>query len=170
MAPLYTLTTVLSYLVANASVALQLVGSWFTYRKMGLPGWKGLIPYYSMYVLFEKLWDKKLFWRVIVYMIIFTCALLFGYLFMMFGIMILASGSSQTAGIILLILGVLFLIASVVFMILALVIEFKLYKKMAHAFGLNDAWAWGLLFIPYVMLPIIGFHKNIVYYGPVNQL
>ena len=170
MTPFYVLTTVFSYLVANASVALQLVGSWFTFKKMGLPGWKGLIPYYSMYVLFEKLWDKKQFWRTIVYLIIYTCTLSFGYILLTIAIVMLASGSSQAPGIIFLILGVLFLIAFIVFLILTFVIEFKLYKKLAHAFGLKDAWAWGLLFIPCVMLPIIGFHKNITYYGPINQV
>ena len=80
------------------------------------------------------------------------------------------NAASEAVNIILIALGVSFEISSVVLAILTIVIMFRLYKKMAHAFGLKDAWAWGLLFIPYVMLPIIGFNKNIIYYGPVNQV
>lgn len=162
--------SLISWLASNVVVVLQLIGMWFTFRKMGLPGWKGIIPYYSTYVLFEKLWDKKMFWRWIIYMIVFTCTMVIGSLMIMFGGIFLASGSADAAGIVLLIIGILFLIASLVMMILAMVINYQLYKRLAHAFGLKDAWAWGLLFLPYVFLPIIGFHKRIVYYGPVNHV
>ena len=176
MAPIYAvssvLTSIISWLIANVTIVLQLIGLWFAFRKMGLPGWKGIIPYYGDYVLFQKLWDTKKFWRMIIYSAVFTGAFIFGYIFLIMGIMFAASGSdsSVAVSIVFIVLGVAFLIAAIVMVVLTIVINFQLYKKLAHAFGLKDAWAWGLLFLPYVFLPIIGFHKNIIYYGPVNQV
>lgn len=163
-------STIFSWLIANATMVLQMVGSWFTFRKMGLPGWKGLIPYYSMYVLFEKLWDTKKFWRMIIYLCIFVGVFLFSYVFLIIGIAIGASSDAGVGAVILLIIGILMMIASVVMLVLTLVIQFQLFKRLAAAFGLQNGWAWGLLFIPYVMLLIIGFNKKIIYYGPVNQV
>lgn len=92
-------------------------------------------------------------------------------LYLEFGGIFMASGSADVVGVVLLILGILFLIASIVMIILAMVINYQLYKRLTRSFGLKDAWAWGLLFLPYVFLPIIGFHhKRIMYYGPVNQV
>ena len=163
----YVISSVLSYLMANASLVLQLVGSWFSFRKMGLPGWKGIIPYYSMYVLFEKLWETKKFWRVIIYTAVSIFTFIVGYVI----VLITAVGNLNMAGsIILLLIGISLLIATVVLLILSLVIQFQLYKRLAGAFGLQNGWAWGLLFVPFVMLPIIGFNKKIQYYGPVNQV
>ena len=139
---------------------------------MGLPGWKGIIPYYGDYVLFDKLWNTKKFWQMIIYSAVFAGTLIFGYIFLVIGIVFAASGSdsSVAVSIVFIVLGAASLIASIVMVVLAIVITFQLYKKLAQAFGLKDAWAWGLLFLPYVFLPIIGFHKNITYYGPVNQV
>ena len=174
MAPIFAFSSmffaILSWLIANATLVLQMVGSWFTFRKMGLPGWKGLIPYYSMYVLFEKLWDTKRFWRMIIYLCVYIGLFLFGYLFLMIGIAVGASSDATAGGVILLIIGILTLIASIVMIVLSLVIQFQLFKRMAAAFGLQNGWAWGLLFVPYVMLPIIGFNKKIICYGAVNQV
>lgn len=157
------------YLISNASVVLQLVGSWFTFKKMGMPGWKGLIPFYSTYILFEKLWNTKQFWRMIIYLAVYIGAFLFGYLFFALGGVLTVNGS-EVIGIVLIILGIASIIGSIVMLVFGLIIEFQLYKRMAHAFALKDAWAWGLLFLSFVFLPIIGFHKNINYYGPVNQV
>lgn len=154
-------------MIVFASVALQLIGCWFTFKKMHLPGWKGIIPYYSTYVLFEKLWDVKMFWRMIIYLGVYTGTFIFGYILTALGGVFAAEKS--IAGIIVLIIGLLTLLASLVFIILMMVIQYRLYQRMAAAFGLQDGWAWGLLFVPYIMLPIIGFNRRIVYYGPVNQ-
>ena len=167
MISFYTVSSVISYLMANATLVLQLVGMWFTFRKMGLPGWKGIIPYYSTYVLFDKLWDTKKFWRVIIYSAVSVFSFIVGYFLIIIGAL---GNSSDIGAVILLIIGVSFLIVTVVMAVLMLVIEFRLYKRLAAAFGLQNGWAWGLLFVPYVMLPIIGFHKRIQYYGPVNQV
>ena len=161
------------FMLSNASIILQLVGSWFTFKKMGMPGWKGLIPFYSTYCLFERLWDVKQFWRVIIYLGVYVGATMFGFIFLTFGGVFAAGGGyggMTVGGIVFIVLGASMLIGAVVMLIMAIVLEFRLYQRMARAFALKNAWAWGLLFVPFVMLPIIGFHKRIVYYGPVNQV
>ena len=164
---LYSISSIISFLIAHATVILQLLGLWFTFKKMGLPGWKGIIPYYGDYVLFDKLWDTKKFWRIVIYSAIAVVALILGYILMILGLVI---DSSSAAAIIMVVLGVSFIIGALVMLILTLVIEYGLYRRLAAAFGLQNGWAWGLLFVPFIMFPIIGFHKRIQYYGPVNQV
>ena len=57
-------------MISWALAACAFVGSWFTFKKMGLPGWKGIIPFYNYYVLFDTVWEKKKFWRYITLLII----------------------------------------------------------------------------------------------------
>lgn len=165
------ISSLMSTMYSMAAVAAAFVGMWFTFKKMGLPGWKGIIPFYNYYVLCEKLWDKKQFWRMVIYTAVAAGSAIFGSLFITLGAVFAAGGNSQPVGIILLILGAASLIASLVMIILLIVLEFQIYLRLAQAFGLmKRSWVWGMLFIPYVIFPIIGFHKNIVYYGPVNQV
>ena len=75
-----------------------------------------------------------------------------------------------TSVIVVMIIGILFFIAALVMLILSFVVFFKIYHKTAKAFGLKTAWAWGMMFVPFIMFPIIGFNRNIVYYGPINTI
>lgn len=166
-----------SVILSYAAVAAELVGNWFTFKKMNKPGWKGIIPFYNLYVLFEELWEVKEFWRVIIYLGVYLGTFITGYVFVILGTVFGATASYDShyvggavLGVILGVLGILAILGSIVFVVLAIVKEYQLYKRMAWAFGLKNAWAWGLLFLSPVMLPIIGFNKNIVYYGPMRQV
>ena len=48
-------------LVLLAIVCMSLAGNWLVYQKMGEPGWKGIVPFYNLYVLFEKLYGNGLY-------------------------------------------------------------------------------------------------------------
>ena len=90
-------------------IAGQYVGLWFTFRKMGLPGWKGIIPFYNYYVICEKVWDTKKFWRLVIYTCVGAGSAMFGGLFMGLGGMGTALSayydhSASPAGIIFLVL------------------------------------------------------------------
>ena len=63
----YLMSTMMSTMISWALAACAFVGSWFTFKKMGLPGWKGIIPYYNMYVMFDKVWEKKKFWTYVIF-------------------------------------------------------------------------------------------------------
>ena len=51
-----------SSLIQVVIVLLNIIGLFKIYQKMGKPGWKGIIPFYNMYGLYDELWDKKYFW------------------------------------------------------------------------------------------------------------
>ena len=46
-------------------LALTLIGKYFIFEKMGMPGWKCLIPIYSDYLLFRELIGSGYFWGYI---------------------------------------------------------------------------------------------------------
>ena len=56
-----------SIIVEIIVLAVQLVAMWKVYVKMGEPGWKALIPIYSGYVLFKKLYGNG--WKVFLLLI-----------------------------------------------------------------------------------------------------
>ena len=56
----------LSMLLSLGAAALILVSSWHIFKKLGMPGWKGIIPYYSDYMLFRTVWETKPFWVLVI--------------------------------------------------------------------------------------------------------
>ena len=170
------LSSITSMLFSYAAAAAAFVGMWFTFKKMGKPGWKGIIPFYNLYVIFEEVWEKKEFWRLVTYLCVFAGACVFGSIMTAIGGVSIGagygyeSGGATAVGVILLILGISLIIGSLVFVVLSIVQEYKLFRRLAFAFGLKPAWAWGLLFLPYVFFIIIGFHKRITYFRPVGPV
>lgn len=51
-------------------VVLAIVGNWKVYVKLGEPGWKSIIPIYNEYVLFNRIWEVKIFFVSLVISII----------------------------------------------------------------------------------------------------
>jgi hypothetical protein len=45
-------------------VVLPLIANWKIYKKMGEPGWKGIIPYYNTYVMCLHVWKREIFWWI----------------------------------------------------------------------------------------------------------
>ena len=43
-----------------ATGILRLVTAWKVFEKYGEPGWKGLIPFYSDYIEYGKVWSANL--------------------------------------------------------------------------------------------------------------
>lgn len=170
---MYALMSVLSFIFSNILLGVELIGCWFTFKKMDLPGWKGIIPIYNIYVLFEELWEIKYFWRGIIYAAVFAVSFIIGeILFAIGGIFSYTpypDYSLATTSIVLLIIGIMFFVAALVTLIMSFVVFFKIYHKTAKAFGLKTAWVWGMIFVPYIIFPIIGFNRKIVYYGQIHQ-
>ena len=48
-------------LILLAVISMSLAGNWLVYRKLGEPGWKGIVPFYNLYVLFEKLYGNGMY-------------------------------------------------------------------------------------------------------------
>ena len=65
MSAAFTLTGIPAVIFLASIVGLmllELVAGWKMYEKMGMPGWKILIPIYGEYVLFREVWNGKAFW------------------------------------------------------------------------------------------------------------
>ena len=45
-----------SQIVSFVLTVIGLLGSWKVFEKMGLEGWRGIIPIYNTYLLFKELY------------------------------------------------------------------------------------------------------------------
>ena len=57
-------------LILLAILAMSLIGNWMVYQKMGLAGWQGIIPFYNLYVLYEKLYGNGMY--ALIYLAVFV--------------------------------------------------------------------------------------------------
>ena len=124
---------------------LYLVSAYKVFEKYGEPGWKGLIPFYSNIIEFDKIWNKKMGWIFI--------ALSFVY-----GIARAIVQSSDDAG---LFMSLIVLVAAIA----VFVINIKFALKKAAAFGGGTGMKLLLIFIPIIGNLILGFGEA-QYQGP----
>ena len=120
-----------SSLIQVVIILLNIIGLFKIYQKMGKPGWKGLIPFYNMYGLYDELWDKKYFW---------------GYLLAQ-AVMLNPSSPS----------GLLFSVADLVLAVAMIVVVMKLYIKLAKAFGKGTGFGVLTFFFAPICLAVLGF-------------
>lgn len=120
-----------SSLIQVVIVLLNIIGLFKIYQKMGKPGWKGIIPFYNMYGLYDELWDKKYFW---------------GYLLAQ---VVMLNPSSPS--------GLLFSVANLVLSVALIVVVMKLYIKLAKAFGKGTGFGVLTFFFAPICLAVLGF-------------
>ena len=56
-------------LILLGILLMSLTGNWLIFQKLGEPGWKGIVPFYNLYILFEKLYGNGLY--VLAYLVCF---------------------------------------------------------------------------------------------------
>ena len=120
-----------SSLIQVVIILLNIIGLFKIYQKMGKPCWKGIIPFYNMYGLYDELWDKKYFW---------------GYLLAQ-AVMLNPSSPS----------GLLFSVADLVLSVAMIVVVMKLYIKLAKAFGKGTGFGVLTFFFAPICLAVLGF-------------
>ena len=120
-----------SSLIQVVIILLNIIGLFKIYQKMGKPGWKGIIPFYNMYGLYDELWDKKYFW---------------GYLLAQVVLMMPSNAS-----------GLLVNLANLVLSVTMIVVEMKLYIKLAQAFGKGTGFGVLTFFFAPICLAVLGF-------------
>ena len=49
-------------IIAIAIYVLEVIALWKIFVKAGEEGWKAIIPFYNIYILFKISWDVKFFW------------------------------------------------------------------------------------------------------------
>lgn len=171
-------STIISNVISWAFTACALIGSWFTYKKMGLPGWKGIIPYYNMYVLFDTVWEKKKFWRYIIYTAVTVGLAVLFSIFCVFCVLAAVTANSYDVSrgsgmwvlfAVMLVLSILSFIAMIVMCVLLLILQYKLVSRLAQSFGRAKGFAVGLLFLYPIFIMILGFDKSVYDRGRVVE-
>ena len=120
-----------SSLIQVVIILLNIIGLFKIYQKMGKPGWKGIIPFYNMYGLYDELGEKKFFG---------------GYLLAQ-AVMLNPSSPS----------GLLFSVADLVLSVTMIVVQMKLYIKLAKAFGKGTGFGVLTFFFAPICLAVLGF-------------
>ena len=123
--------------------ALSLIGKYFIFEKMGMPGWKSLIPIYSDYLLFRELIGAGYFWGYI------ASALLAG-----------SCSAFVTIGLVSGVMEFLFIITAVAACTVTIAIQIKLAHSLSKSFGHGIGYTFGLVFIEPIMLMILGLGNN----------
>ena len=122
---------------------LSLIGKFFIFEKMGMPGWKSLIPIYSDYLLFRELIGAGYFWGYI------ASALLAG-----------SCSALVTIGMVSGVMEFLFIITAVAACTVTIAIQIKLAHSLSKSFGHGIGYTFGLIFIEPIMLMILGLGNN----------
>lgn len=131
------------FMTAVFVLALTLIGKYFIFEKMGMPGWKSLIPIYSDYLLFRELIGAGYFWGYI------ASALLAG-----------SCSAFVTIGLVSGVMEFLFIITAVAACTVTIAIQIKLAHSLSKSFGHGIGYTFGLVFIEPIMLMILGLGNN----------
>lgn len=118
-----------------AFVVLNFFGLYRVFQKMGMPGWKGIIPFYNMYNLYDKVWESKHFW---------------GYLLAQIVLGIPMGDASS----------LLVSLTDLALWVLLIVVELKLYIALAKAFGKGTGFGVLTFFFAPICLAILGFGSS----------
>lgn len=123
-------------------LVLELVTAWKVFEKYGEPGWKGLVPFYSDIVEFDKVWTKGM-----------------GILYIVAAILSVVD-INKAGGV----LGTIAIIGSIA----VFVINIMFANKKAKAFGGAMGLTLVLIFLPFIGNLYIGFSKDVEYKGNLS--
>lgn len=119
---------------------LELVTAWKVFEKYGEPGWKGIIPIYSDFVEFSKVWSASV-------------GIAYGVLTVVTAI---PTGEDTS-----LLLSIIIAIAGIAYFIMSIIFS----NKKAKAFGKGIGFTILLILFPFIGNLIIGFSNDVVYRG-----
>ena len=146
-------------MLSLAITVFTIVCMWMVFEKLGIEGWKCLIPFYNAYVLFKRIYSTSAFFIGLVaslVMIFSTVALATTAFAGLAGLLdIFGTFREITVGSVL-IPTILIIIAAIVL----LVLEVMLNIKLSQAFGKSGAYAVGLIFLTPIFLGILAFDSN----------
>lgn len=125
----------------------SVIGLWGIFKKAGEEGWKSLIPVYNLLVLL-KIVGKPWWWIFLVTV---------NYLFML--IWYMGGGNFYGAD---------YQIINFVCSATCLTFLIWTFNMLSKSFGKDEGYTVGFVFIPFIMLPVLGFNK-VEYLGPFGD-
>ena len=133
---------------------------------MGMPGWKGIIPYYGDYMLFKTVWTTKAFWAMIigagVYLVLYLSSI---FIIPVTVALAARNASSSTAFLPMVVWGIVQAVLMLAFLVFVLVIQVRLHLRLAKGFGKGAGFGVGMAFLSAIFYPILAFGKA-QYIGP----
>ncbi len=138
------------FLIITVNSIFVLIVRGRIFKELELPTWKGMVPFYDSYLLYEWTWKKEAFWLAL--------AGLGGRFFswyMFLGCLIngLIRFSDVPDGYTLLLFGIF--TVECLFTIVGLAIHYSAMVRLARVFGRGPLFALGLLLCPTVFLVIL---------------
>lgn len=144
-----------SKIIVNILAVLFLIARAVLFSRNGIPAWKSFIPFYGEWIFAKDIAKtsecaKKI---LILNIVVFTVALVFGAMFAQSMITLITSTSSTvlntTASSMMSVL-VLFIIFLIVVVILSIMFEKEMYDSYNRIYGHEDYWTWIAIFIPVI--------------------
>ena len=141
----------LMYGINTALTVLFLVCLWYTYVKMGLLGWQGIVPFYNIWVLAKTLKKTQSWFWIILGSFLVVAA---GSVFVLaLAIIALQQGAPALTGTAAIVAAIVTTAASLVL----LVYSIRLTYALSRSFGYGAGFTVGLILLPFVFLPILAF-------------
>lgn len=157
----YLRSYMVPFFLILAATALIWVSRWRIFKKLGLPGIKGIIPIYGDYTLFKNRWKKKYFWILTASTVVYYGgSVLISYLMMRHlpGGVFFGTVEQLKA------LMMPYLIANgilaIMYLIVSLAITIGLNIKVAEPFEEGVGFALGMTVLPFLFYPILAFSKS----------
>ena len=143
-------------IAAVAMAVLQIIAMWKIFIKAGEPGWKSIIPCYSIWTLYKFTWTPGI---SIAYMILAIQGSIMVAIAQLFAQLALLSYDWDVAFVFLLIALVIVLIG-IALGLAAYVIQCIAMHKLSLAFGHGGGFTVGLIFLPTIFLMILAFGQS----------
>ncbi len=137
---------------------IRLIGQWKVFTKAGKGGWEVLIPYYNIYTEFKISGVSP--WFLLIYLLPIILMPFYFITGFTSGVIEGTTGSPN------LFLSVFPDIINILVCLVSLGLSVYSSFKLAIAFGKGVGYTVGLIFVPWIFYPIIGFSKDIKYIGP----
>ena len=126
---------------------LVVIAFWKIFKKMGEPGWKAIIPFYNVYIIYKRCWKTSMFWVTII------IALGAGILISAGGVTLTETGydtSHITA------LGYVGAVVEFIAAVMGIMCEYFMYKSFGHGVG----WLILSIFFPNIIALVLGFGSS----------
>lgn len=145
-------TVIFSFIILALWYILLVIAGWKIFEKAGEKGWKSLIPFYNIYILYKIVNMKGWFWGML-------CLSILTYIIM------LATGynpSMTTAqmSVYNYAANPLLLCTLLVVGVIGVVVEIMYAYRTAKVFGHGIGYTIGLIFLPNIFWLILGFGKS----------